>query len=78
MTVIFEAFEYRLDDNEFDVSVYDSPTDFEFEQVSAVLIKLDWHDVLPNVLAEDNETVTFSFGVKALIEFTVSFCFLCS
>jgi len=75
MTVIFEAFEYRLDDNEFDVSVADSPADYEFEQVSAVLQKLDWHDVLPNVLAEDKETVTFSFRVRALIEFTVNFVF---
>jgi hypothetical protein len=75
LSTIWKAFAYRLADNDFDVSVGDSPADFEYEQVGAQLQDLDWSDDSPNVLEEDSGSVTFTVGVKALIEFSVDFHF---
>jgi len=72
---IESAFQYRLDTADFDVSVEDSPTAYEFEQLGAELRSLDWSITAPNVLDEDEETVTFSINVRALVEFHVSFTF---
>lgn len=72
---IERAFERRLDDLDFDVSVSDAPTQYDFQQISAVMQTIDWALATPNVLEEDEETVLFSVRVNALIKFTVHFDF---
>lgn len=72
---IDSAFEARLDENDFDISVSDAPTDYEAEPISAVLQDLDWSLGTPNVIAEDADSVTFTTSARALIEFTAHFEF---
>ena len=72
---ISHAFEYRLDDLDFDIDAHaDMP--FEAEPLSAVLQYVSPESIgQPTVIAVDGETVTFSVGVEAVVGFEASFEF---
>ncbi len=69
------AFELRLDDADFH-SVGDTGLDFDSDPISAVM---QWVDLStasdPVVIAADDETVTFTINVEAVVAFEANFSF---
>lgn len=72
---IERAFEYRLDDVDFHADAT-SALEFEGESISAVM---QWVDAKtashPTVIATDDETITFTVNVEALVAFEANFSF---
>lgn len=72
---VASAFEYRLDDLDFDVDGH-ADVSFEAEPLGASLQYVDPQSLgQPTVIAVDGETVTFTVGVQARIGFEASFSF---
>jgi hypothetical protein len=69
------AFEYRLDDADFEADG-SSPLEYESEPNSAVVqyVKPETASA-PVVIAADNETVTFTTKLKAIVSFDAEFTF---
>lgn len=72
---VSHAFEYRLDDLDFDVEGH-ADVSFEAEPLSAALQYVSPQSIgQPTVIAVDGETVTFTVRVEALVGFEASFSF---
>lgn len=72
---IFRAFEYRLDDLDFDIEGH-ADISFEAEPLSAVLQYVSPQGIgQPTVIAVDGETVTFTLRVEGVVGFEASFSF---
>ena len=69
------AFEYRLDDADFH-SVGDAGLHFDSDPISAVMQWVDLNTASdPVVIAADDETVTFTINVEAVVAFEANFSF---
>lgn len=72
---VVRAFEYRLDDLDFDIEGH-ADVSFEAEPLSAVLQYVSPQSIgQPTVIAVDAEAVTFTVRVEALIGFEALFSF---
>ena len=72
---IERAFEYALDDPDFDVGGY-SPFDFDYQEVEAVIQSWQFsEEATPLVIASDDDSVTFSVEVDGLVSYSAEFYF---
>lgn len=72
---ISKAFEHRLGELNFHATA-DADAEFESEPIEATFQSLDPQSIgLPITIAADDDTVTFTVPVEALVEFTAAFHF---
>jgi hypothetical protein len=70
------AFEYRLDDADFEADGSSPSFEYESEPNSAVMQHVDPETAsAPVVIAADDETVTFTTKLKAIVSFDAEFTF---
>jgi hypothetical protein len=75
LTAIESAFEYRLDDHDYHIEAW-SALEFEAEPLVATLQSIDWDSAsAPVVVASDDDSVTFSFNLTALVGFEALFSY---
>ena len=75
LQAIESAFEYRLDDHDYHIEAWSS-LEFEAEPLGAALQSIDWDSAShPVVIAADDDSVTFSFTLTALVGFDALFSY---
>lgn len=75
LEAVQSALEYRLEDLDFDIDAY-ADVEFEADPLSAALQNISNEKISkPTIIAADDETVTFTVRVEALVGFEATFSF---